>query len=134
MEWQDNERYDEKKERSYQNRIWYVLLGVAVLCLLVLLGNLGKETYLLLKGECIKAEYYEGSFQKTARYYDEEGKLYTWDLTGIRVNVEDGMLRMYYEKELGKAIPLTPWWLWLVYYGFFGAMAGLCIWRIHKNR
>lgn len=125
--------YDDRKEKSYQNRIWYVLLGVASLCLVILLGNHVKELKLLFGGQFIQAEYYESSSRTVANYRSEDGKQYTWDLTGFQTKVENGTVRLYYEERIGDAIALTAWWLWVFYYGFFGGMAGLCIWRIRRN-
>lgn len=126
--------YDARKEKSDQNRIWYVLLGVASLCLLILLGNHVKELKLLFGGQFIQAEYYEGSSQVVAMYNTEDGKRYVWDLTGFRTNVENGIVRLYYKEQIGEAIPLTIWWMWVLYYGVFGSMAGICIWRIQRNK
>ncbi len=124
--------YDDKKEKSYHSRIWIVFLVIGVLMFISLFGRLGSEILLRMNGNTIEADYCKDAAKTYARVYDEDGKLYTINLAQFFTPVHDGdKITLYYYDDIIKARPMSSMSAWVGYFGFFGLMLGISIWRLY---
>ena len=122
--------YDEKKEKSYQARIWWALFIAAALILLRGATFHIEEQKLVKNGQQIIANYNEATGQ--AYYTDENGAYHHYDLAGMSVEHDDKTIVMYYETEMAYANPAQELSFWLKMYLFFGGAMILCGWRLWK--
>lgn len=122
--------YDEKKERSYQARIWWALLIVAVLILLRGVTFHVDEYQLAKNGHQITAEYDEDTAQ--AVYWDADGFYHQYDISGFTAEHEGAFITLYYRDNLAYAEPIHTTEFWLKTYLIFGAASLLCGWRLWK--
>lgn len=124
--------YDDKKEKAYHSRIWVVLGGIAALILISLFGKLGAEIMLKMNGNSIEAEYDSDATKTYARIYDEDGKMHSVNLDQYFSPVHDGdHITMYYYDDIAQARPISKPSVWGGYFGFFGAMFGISVLRLH---
>ena len=55
-----------------------------------------------------------------------------YDVSGMSAVHEDSQIQLYYLENIQDAIPKTKWQQWALYYGFFGILLGISVWRIVK--
>lgn len=123
--------YDDKKEKAYHSRIWVVLGGIAALILLSLFYQLGKEIVLRINGNKVEAEYYEDALKSYAVFYDENEEKYSVNLSQFFTPVHEGeKITLYYYEDIMEARPMSKPSAWLGYFGFFGVILGVSLWRL----
>lgn len=125
--------YNEKEEKQYEGTVWKYL-GIAALVVLALVIYMhSKELHIIHNGTCIVASYKVDSLGKEiVRYYDENNRLYIYDVSGMSAMHGETEIRLYYLENIQEAVPQTKWWLWAMYYGFFAALLSVCVWRLYK--
>lgn len=123
--------YNEKEDKRYQSSIWKYLFGVAALMLAFVIFNHGRELNVIWNGTSIEAEYYLGdSGRPMARYYDENGQLYIYQISATRAVHGENTITMYYTDTPRDAIFASTWISWAGYYVFFGVILAISLWRI----
>ena len=120
--------YDEKKEKSYQARIWWFLLGAAVLILLRGVTFHIDEVKMKNSFFMIEATYYEETAQ--AVYVEENGSYHQYDIRGFSAEYEGDRIRLYYKDNVAYAKPVHRINFWIQTYLIFGSMAAFCAWRL----
>lgn len=125
-----NHVYDDKKEKSFQSRIWVCIAIIMGLVLLFVTSNLITEIKVLTQGTEIVAQFDDK--WSIAKYIDENGNSYSYDLSSYYPKHEGTVVSLYYIDDIYKAIPQNTLSSWLVNYTLFGAIFGLCVWRIVK--
>ena len=125
-----NQVYDEKKDKNYQARIWICLAIVMGIVLFILVSNLVKEITVLNRGTEFVAEVVQEG--RAAKYRDENGTSYYFDLTSFYPRHDGVHVSMYYLDDIYKARPQNTLVSWFGNFGFFGAAFGFCMWRIWK--
>ena len=120
--------YDEKKEKSYQARIWWALLIAAVLILLRGVTFHINEMKMKKTWTPIVAEYHEQTAE--AYYTDENGIKHHYSLAGFAVEHVDGKVTLYYEQDVNFAEPVHIISFWIKTYFIFGVAIALFIWRL----
>ena len=124
--------YNDKEEKSYHSRIWVLLGGIAALILISLFCRLGSEIMLRINGNAIEADYCKDATKIYARIYDEGGEVYTINLAQFFTPVhKDDKITLYYYEDIAQAKPVSQVSAWLGYFGFFGAILGISIWRLY---
>lgn len=97
--------------------------------------SLVKERNIIRQGNAIVCDYYvETDGDEIARYYDDAGKLYTFNVTTMSAVHTQDSITMFYMSDIEQAIPETSLKGWLFYYLFFGMLGGISLWRIIKNK
>lgn len=125
--------YDDRKEKQYQSRIWVLLLLIAGLMLLSFVFKLGEELVYKIRGTAIEAEYNETTAKNYARYCDENGKWYTYDMADFFAPKAEGdKIVLYYISDLEDARPMSAASAWLYCFGFFGVIFGISVWRLYR--
>lgn len=122
--------YDERKEKRWQKSIWRVLACVMGFMILYLISDQAEENRLVRQGSMVEAEY--DALSLTARFWDEAGRRHTVNLNGYYPAHEGSRVRLYYEGNVEMARPLNSLPSKLFAYCFFGALLGLCLWRIKR--
>ena len=120
--------YDEKKEKSYQVRIWWFLLGVAVLILLRGIMFHIDEIKMKNRWNVIEAEYREDTAQ--AVYREGNGAYHQYDISGFSAEYEGNVIRLYYEEQVGYAKPVHEAVFWIQTYLIFGVATAFSAWRL----
>ena len=120
--------YDKKEEKSYQARIWWFLLGAAVLILLRGVTFHINEINMKNNYFMIEATYYEKTAQ--AVYVEENGSYHQYDISGFSAEYEGDMIRLYYKEQVGYAEPVHRISFWIQTYLILGMFAGFCAWRL----
>lgn len=129
-DYEENKYVDPKEERSYESRIWWALILVGLLVLAFSLYQSVKSFDLYKNGSCIEVDFEEGS--TSAFYTDENGKLYSFNITGYSLNVNDGKLKLYYKDKIANATPINSAKTWIMGYGISLILIGLSIYKIRK--
>lgn len=123
--------YNEKEDKHYQSSIWKFLLGLGAFMLAFVIFNHAKELNVIWNGTSIEASYYTDSTGRaTARYYDENDKLYTYQISASRAVHGKDTITMYYLDTPGNAIYESTWTSWSLYYLVFGTIFAISLWRI----
>lgn len=122
--------YDKKRERRFHAAIWMVLAVISLILLFNLITQHIKEIYLIQNGNCIEAAYNEKTM--IAQCFDEEGKWHSYNLQGYYPVTEGANVRLYYMEDIAAAVPANTILSWLKYYGFFGLLFAVSVWRIHR--
>lgn len=125
-----NHVYDDKKEKSFQARIWICLAVVMGVVLLVVTSNLITEIKVLSHGTAIIAEVQEDG--RAAKYVDEDGKYYAYNLSSYYPKYDGDAVTLYYIDDIHEARPQNTLISWIGHYAFFGISLGVCVWRIMK--
>ena len=120
--------YDEKKEKSYQARIWWFLFGAAVLILLRGVTFHIDEVRMKNGWNVIEAEYREETAQ--AVYREENGAYHQYDISGFSAEYEGDIIKLYYEEQIGYAKPVHKIGFWIQTYLIFGIIAVFTAWRL----
>ena len=126
--------YDEKKEKSYQARIWWALFAAAVLILLRGVTFHIDERKMVYSGNKIVAEYNESTAQ--AVYREEDGAFHQYDISGFTAEHDGDTITLYYEDTVAYAEPIHTVGFWLKTYLIFGTASLFCgwrLWRIYKR-
>lgn len=122
----------QEKKKYGLIRLWVILAVISFMILVSIAFGHTNELTLRLWGHRIEAEYTEKGNHREARYVDEQGTLHTYDLSGY-FPVHDGdRITLYYTNNLEEVTPENSMVSWLLYYLFFGAVFGFCMWQIHK--
>lgn len=124
--------YDDRKEKQYHSRIWVVLGIIAGLLLLSLFWRLGTEIVYRTCGNSLEAEFVEEPTKIYARYYDENDNAYTYNLSEFFTPIHNGdKITLYYMSDIQEARPASKLTAWFGYFGFFGVIFGICVWRLY---
>lgn len=125
--------YDDRKEKQYHSRIWMILLIIAGAMILSLFWRLGEDLVYKTRGTAIVAEYEKDATKSYARYYDENRKLYTYNMSDFFAPKPQGdRITLYYLSDLEEARPMSRASVWISYFAFFGAIFGICLWRLYR--
>ena len=127
--------YDEKKEKAYQARIWWIFLAVGIICLLAMIRNHISDYHVVQTYQCIEAEYVEGR-ENLAHYYNEEGQELFFDIPSHAVRENNGKVLLYYEDNYKYAQPVDKFSSWVWYYVFVIALLGVSgarLWKIFRG-
>ena len=119
--------YDEKKERSYHARIWWALLGAAVLILLRGVTFHIDEIKMQRNWKTIEADYSETTAQ--AVFIEENGMYHQYDLAGAAAHHGDKMT-LYYEEDVAYAQAVHELSFWIKTYFIFGLAILFTGWRL----
>lgn len=123
--------YNEKEDKRYQSSIWKYLLGVAIFMLAFVIFNHAKELNVIWNGTAIEADYYIDDLGRPmARYYDENEKLYMYQISASRAVHGEDTITMYYFDTPHDAIFKSTWTSWAWYYVIFGVIFAISLWRI----
>jgi len=109
-----------KDQRSYDARIWWALWAIALLVLIFTVWHTVRQRDLIRNGNCIEADYYTYNGQELARYIDPEGRIYSFNVSGLStVHLENTVL-LYYKDQISLAEPQINPKLFLACYIGFG--------------
>lgn len=122
--------YDEKKDKKWNSGIWKLIACLSALMLIYIFYNQMKEILLIKQGICIDAEYDETKM--LARYIDEDGQLYMYNLNAYDPEVKDGHVKLYYRYNIHAAKPKSDVLSIIKDYAFFAILFGVSAWRIWK--
>ncbi len=124
--------YDEKKERGFRTGIWKVLCVIMAFMVIYLVNDHIKEIRFVDGAKVIEAHYYENS-RSYARYMDENGQYYIFNLSAYIPEHDADTVKMYYRDDIRYARPRNSIGSRIFYYFFFGGLLLISIWRIRKN-
>lgn len=120
-----------KKEKGL-NIIWVVLAIVSFLVLVSTVFGHMNEYSLKKWGYSIEADYIEDGDNVYAEYYDENGELHTFNLSGHTPVHNDDKVMLYHTGNIDDATPENTFSSLLIYYVIFGAIFILSMWMIKK--
>ena len=120
--------YDEKKERSYHARIWWALLGAAVLILLRGVTFHIDEIKMQRNWKTIEADYSETTAQ--AVFIEENGIYHQYDLAGFDAAHHGDKMTLYYEEDVAYAQAVHELSFWIKTYFIFGLAILFTGWRL----
>ena len=76
----------------------------------------------------IEASYNETTAQ--AVYKEDNGAYHQYDISGFSAEYEGDRIRLYYKDYVAYAEPVHRTGFWIQTYFIFGAITGLCAWRL----
>lgn len=120
----------EKDEQSYEARVWWMFLAVAVIVLSYTIWHHYRNYDLVQNGTCIEAEYFVHSNQAQARYQDENGQIVTFNLSNSGADHDENTVKLYYREDIRHAEPKRELSSWLMPYGIFGLMLVGCVFKL----
>lgn len=120
------------KKKSPFIIIWFILAVISFIILVSLVFAHINEMIAVKLGHRIEAEYYEEGGGIYARYYDEDEKFYTYNLTSYYPIHDNDRVTLYYTTRIDEAEPANTLVSWLKFYAFFGCIFGVSMWRINK--
>lgn len=121
-----------KKEKGL-NLIWVILAIVSFMVLISTVFGHMNEYSLKKWGYSIEADYVEkedGSVY--AEYTDENGELYTFNLSGHSPVHSGDKVMLYHTGNIEDATPENTFTSLIWYYVIFGALFALSMWMIKK--
>lgn len=121
----------EKDEQSYEARIWWMFLVVALIVLSYTIWHHYLNYNLVQNGTCIEAQYFVQSNQAQARYQDEAGQIYTYNLSSLNADHDEDTVKLYYVTDIRHAEPKRALKSWLFSYLFFGLMFVGCSFKLY---
>lgn len=126
----NEKNYDEKKEKSYQARIWWLIqiIGLGILVSLVVMQI--KDFRRTQVYQCVQAEYVD-SEKKLVSYRNEQGAELFYYMPSYSVKeTKDGKVLLYYQNDSRYAEAIPTFASWVPYYLFFGLLTVLSGWRL----
>lgn len=122
--------YDEKEDRRFQSGIWIFLAVIFAGILIFITSNVIGGIRLKHSGKKVTAEYNEDS--NYAFFYDENGLYHSLNMVYFKdFKVRpDGNVDLYYTVSPNDAAPLISPRQYAKDYIVFGALFGVCVWRI----
>lgn len=121
----------EKDEQSYEARVWWMFLVVAIIVLSYTIWHHYLNHNLVQNGTCIEAQYFIQSNQAQARYQDESGQIYTYNLSNLDADHDEDTVKLYYMTDIRHATPKRTIKFWLFSYTVFGLMFVGCIFKLY---
>ena len=121
----------EKDEQSYEARIWWMFLVVALIVLSYTIWHHYLNHNLVQSGTCIEAEYFVQNNQAQARYRDDAGQIYTYNLSSLNADHQGDTVKLYYKTDIRHAEPQRALQSWLFSYVLFGLMFIGCSFKLY---
>lgn len=121
----------EKDEQSYEARVWWMFLAVAVIVLSYTIWHHYRNLDLVQNGTCIVAEYFVHNNQPQARYQDESGHINIFNLSSLSAEHDENTVKLYYKDNIKFAEPKRELKSWIISYGIFGLMFVGCSFKLY---